>query len=254
MEIFCCNTIIIRKAVISVGPELYIAVCDDFSRDKEQIVSMTEEIMASKGVSCVIDAFDSGKELLTALHSGKKYQILLLDVMMDGLDGMELARLIRLQGSDASIVFISVNRELALYGYEVSAVRYLAKPLEMDKLTEALQCCMDRLQINKEILLLTDQGYHRISIKDIQYIEAFDRRARFMLANQPMISKWKFSEALEVLPKSVFLQCHRAYAVNLTQVTSIRNYEFILRSKASVPISRDRYAQIYKTFTDYLND
>lgn len=159
-------------------PELYIAVCDDTSGDKEQMVSLTEEIMVSEGISCGIDAYSSGKELLTALQNGKHYQI----------------------------------------------------------------------------LLPTDYGYHRISIKDIQFVEAFDRGTRFMLDHQLMISKWKFSEALEVLPKSVFLQCHRAFLVNLSQVISIRNYEFILKSKVSVPISKDRYTQIYKTFTDYLND
>lgn len=234
--------------------EFHIAVCDDIAADKEQIVSATREIMAAHSRSCEIEAYDSGKALLTALQSGRSYDILLLDVMMDELDGMELARLLRDQGNEASIVFISVNRELALYGYEVSAVRYLAKPLEKDKLIEALQCCMDRAQGKKEILLPTDQGYHRISVKDIQFVEAFDRGTRFMLTDQLLLSRWKFSEALAVLPKSAFLQCHRAFLVNLAQVTSIRNYEFTLKSKAPIPISKDRYTEVHKIFTDYLNN
>lgn len=237
-----------------MGPELHIAVCDDVSRDKEQTVSMTEEFMASKGVCCDIEAFDSGEALLAALHSGKSYQILLLDVMMDELDGMELARLLRGQGNEASIVFVSTNRELALYGYEVSAVRYLAKPLEKDKLAEALQCCLDRSQVKKEILLPTLQGHHRISVRDIYYVEAFDRGTRFVMADRVLLSKWRFSEALEALPKGMFLQCHRAFSVNLSEITSIRNYEFILESKVTVPISKERYAQIRKVFTDYLNN
>lgn len=89
--------------------EFCIAVCDDIAADKAQIVSATREIMVACGKSCEIDAFDSGKALLSAMQNGRRYDILLLDVMMDQMDGMELARLLRDQGNEASILYVNVN-------------------------------------------------------------------------------------------------------------------------------------------------
>ena len=237
-----------------MGPEFCIAVCDDIAADKEQIVSMTKEIMAAHSKTCEIDAYDSGKALLDSLKNGKSYDIMLLDVMMDELDGMKLARLLRAKGNDASIVFISVNREMALYGYEVSAVRYLAKPLDAGKLSEALSCCVDRAQVKKEILLPTEQGHHRIAVKDIHYVEAFERGTRFITKDKVITSRLKLAEAQEILPDAVFLACHRAFLVNLSMATSIQKYDFVLTDGTSVPVSRDRYAEIQKVFIDYVNN
>lgn len=237
-----------------MGAELCIAVCDDMEHDRVRTASLTGEVMASLGVSCAIETYDSGKALLAGLYSGKRFQIMLLDVMMDELDGMELARVLRESGNESFIVFISGNREMAMYGYEVSALRFLAKPLDQQKLTETLQCCLDRLETKEEILLPTLGGHHRISVKDIQYVEAFERGSRLMISNRRVISKWKFSEVMQVLPQSLFLQCHRAFAVNLSEVTSIRKYEFALKSKTVIPISKGRYADVQRVFAEYLNN
>lgn len=178
------------------GAKYHIAVCDDTATDRACITQMTQEIMSRHGISCDIAVFDSGSELLTAIQKGSVFDILLLDVIMDEIDGLALAAELRKQGQRSAIVFISSNRELAMYGYEVSAVRYLAKPVDADKL----------------------------------------------------------SEAQSILPASLFLPCHRAFIVNLSQVATIRKYDFVMASGKLVPISRDRYPEIYKTFVHYIND
>lgn len=236
------------------GAKYHIAVCDDTATDRACITQMTREIMSHHGISCDIAVFDSGSELLTAIQKGSVFDILLLDVIMDKIDGLALAAELRKQGQRSAIVFISSNRELAMYGYEVSAVRYLAKPVDADKLSEALQCCFSRMQAKKEILLPTEHGYNRISISDIQFVDAFDRGSRFFMTDHVLITRMKLSEAQSILPASLFLPCHRAFIVNLSQVATIRKYDFVMASGKLVPISRDRYPEIYKTFVHYIND
>ena len=58
---------------------------------------------------------------------------------MDDLDGIGLATLLRKQKNDTVIVFVSSNKEIALLGYEVSAIRYLIKPIHVDKLHESVR-------------------------------------------------------------------------------------------------------------------
>ena len=114
--------------------ELKIAVCDDIEKDRIQIINMTKGILQDMQVSCSIVGYKDGPSLLADIQNGSKFHIMLLDVMMDEMDGMELAAELRKQGNRTAIIFISINREMALYGYEVSAVRYLIKPLEERKL------------------------------------------------------------------------------------------------------------------------
>ena len=231
-----------------------IAVCDDAAADLEQIIGMTERYFSDVGIPCLISGFDNTEALIRSISMGEQYQLLLLDVMMDKMDGMELARWLRRTGCPADIVFISVNREMALSGYEVDAVRYLAKPLDTDKFTEAMDCCCRLWADKKEILLPTDQGSYRISAMDIRYAEAFDRGTRLVLGNETVESRLKFSEVKRILPEKSFIACHRAYIVNLSWVKCIRPYEFVLKNGGCVAIAKGRYPEIRKKFMDYIAD
>ena len=233
---------------------LNIAVCDDVEADRQQTLLLAREILERKGIRACISTYESAKALLDAVHSGAKFNILLLDVLMEDMDGMELAEHLRARDDKVEIIFISINREMALRGYEVSAARYLAKPLDAGKLEEALGYCLRRCQERKDFLLPTNQGQHRTSFSDIQFVEAFERGTRFVLDGEMVETRLKFSEAEELLPKSAFLQCHRAYIVNIAYIKRIRPYEFEMRSGAAVPISKYRYQEINKRFMDCIAD
>ena len=77
---------------------------------------MIRSIMAEERVDCVLSGFESSSALYTAIQGGAQFHILLLDVMMEGLDGMALASALREQGDDTAIIFISSNRDMALQG------------------------------------------------------------------------------------------------------------------------------------------
>ena len=233
---------------------LKIAVCDDEPADLKQITEPTGKILQDASIQYQITEYASAKALLADIQRGVQFQLLLLDVMMDEMDGIALAAELRRLENKAVIIFISINREMALQGYEVSAVRYLAKPVNPHKLQEALLYCCTILQEKKEILLPTEQGQCRISCADILYLEAFERGTRFILTNESVCSRAKFNEAEELLPHSAFLRCHRAYMVNLAGIKFIRPYEFVLKNGQCVPISRGRYAEVHKKLVDYLAD
>lgn len=234
--------------------KIHIAICDDMKEDRIQIACMTKEILKSEEIPCSITGYDSAKALLDGIHSGAQYSILLLDVMMDELDGIELARMLRARQDKTDIIFISTNREMAMCGYEVNAARYLAKPIDGDKLKEALLYCYEKWREKKEILIPTAQGQHRISISDIQYVEAHNRGTRFMLDGELMQSRLKLSEVEKMLPGSLFFQCHRGFIVNLISIKGIRCYEFVLKSGLSVPIGKARYNECYKRFVNFLSN
>ncbi|MBQ8638622.1 MAG: response regulator transcription factor [Lachnospiraceae bacterium] len=233
---------------------LKIAICDDDQMDRTRIAELTIEILKEADIAHSISVFETGNALLNTIQSGTAFHVLLLDVMMDTLDGMELASILRRNRNKTAIIFISSNREMALRGYEVSAARYLAKPIEREKLKEALLHCWHTRPTKKEILLPTAQGQQRISVSSIQFVEAFDRGSRFVLAEETVDARIKFSEAEAMLPRLSFLLCHRAYIVNIAHIRRIHAREFEMRNGARIPISKHRYDQVSKKFFEYIAD
>lgn len=74
-----------------VRPQLHIAVCDDEASDRQQIAELVNQTLLEEGLSCRITSYESGTGLLSAIQNGAQFRILLLDVMMNELDGMALA-------------------------------------------------------------------------------------------------------------------------------------------------------------------
>lgn len=239
---------------MSAAEELKMAVVDDLEQDRDKIVTMTNSILCSAQIPHRIFCFSDGKALLDAINGGERYHVLLLDVMMDGMGGMELAEELRRQENHTSIIFISSNREMALCGYKVSAVRYLAKPLDEETLKEALLYVCRRRQEKKEILLPTSQGWRRTAFAEIQFVEAYERGTRFVLVDEIVETKLKFSDVETMLPKTMFVLCHRAYIVNIALTRRIVPYEFFMKSGAAVPISKHRYKEVNRQFVSYLTD
>lgn len=230
-----------------------VAVCDDEPSDCREIAAFVQEIFQEEKENCRVSLYFGSGELLAAVRDGAKFHILLLDVMMDGMDGIELAGSLRDMGDDTAIIFISSNREMALKGYEVAAVRYLEKPVRTERLREALLFCRKKLHEKKEILLPASRGQHRIPIARILYGEALDRAVLLRLTDGQEMIAMKFSDFAALLPSGQFALCHRSYVVNLAHVAYIRSRELELTTGAVLPVSKYRRTQVQEKFMDYLS-
>ena len=234
--------------------QLHIAVCDDEAIDRRCIVDSTQEILTKEGLDCVIDAYSNGADLFAAIQKGVRFHILLLDVMMEQMDGMDLAAALRKLGNDTAIIFISSNREMAMRGYEVEAMRYLGKPINQERLREALLFCCRKQFEQKEILLPTANGDSRVSPSDIIYAEVRERGARLVLREGQMEVNLKISELESMLPARQFVLCHRSILVNLAFVQSLRYCELELKTGHFLPVSRLRQTELRKKLVRYLDD
>lgn len=230
-----------------------IAVCDDEFMDCRHTIGLTREIMDTEGIACEISQYTSSTALLAAIRAGSKYQLLLLDVMMDGLDGMNLAAALREAGDGTSIVFISSNRDMALKGYEVAASRYLAKPIQADQLREALLHCYRMYCEQAELLLSTERGQSRIHPADIVYAESWKRGSRLKLVNGFTETTARISELAASLPERNFTFCHRTILVNLAFVKHLRSQEIELKDGSILPVSKYRLSEVKKRLLNYLH-
>ena len=237
-----------------LAPQLRIAVCDDEPIDRQQAAGLTHEITKEEGLACSLSCYESGAALLAAIQGGAQFHILLLDVMMDGLDGMALAAALRKLGDDTAIIFISSNREMALRGYEVSAARYLAKPLQRPQLREALLHCCRALHEGRGILLPTEKGQSRLAPADIIYAEPWERGSKLQLVSGSIRTSAKFSDLMELLPERSFTLCHRTILVNLAFVKHLRSHEIELADGRVLPVSKHRISDLKRQLLEYVHD
>jgi len=236
-----------------VRRKIHIAVCDDEDIDREETLRLTAEILREEGIPFSIDAFNSGTSLLGAIQDGAKFDILLLDVIMEGLDGMDLAAALRAKGNETAIIFISSNRDMALRGYEVAALRYLAKPLDAEHLREALIYCYETRFGQREIIIPLAKGQSRVRSSDIICAETWERGVRLTLREGQTDASIKISDLAGMLPERQFILCHRTVLVNLAYVRTIRYCELELKTGRILPISKYRQAEIRQKFIHYLD-
>lgn len=239
---------------ISGCPPLRLAICDDEPMDCALVAQMSREILGAEGVEAELSAYPSAAELLRAIRAGRAFHIFLLDVMMEGMDGMELAAALRAGHEDAAIIFISSNREMALRGYEVAAARYLAKPLDREKLREALLYCCAAHARRRALALPTADGQTRVDPSAILYVEAWERGVRLDLGGEKLEAKIPISQIAAMLPEGQFSYCHRTLLVNLACVRHVRYCELELKNGERLPISKYRLAQFKSEFLKYLRD
>ncbi|MCH1983272.1 LytTR family DNA-binding domain-containing protein [Ruminococcus sp. OA3] len=231
----------------------YIAVCDDEQADRDETAQMTGAVCDEKEIPSEILCFESAKELMKEIRRGKKFDLLILDVMMPEQDGMELARCLRGEKRETAIVFISSNRDMALQGYEVSAARYLAKPLKRDRLKEAVVFCYGQKRRNEELLIPVNGIMKRISAKEIYYIEINGRKSRIVQEDNEWNTSLSIDELEKMLSGLEFIRCHKSFLVNCCHVHAFGTSSMELADGRQIPVSKHRIKEVRKEFFAYMN-
>ena len=230
--------------------EIVVALCDDDREFLAAFAPQVREVMAERGAACDVRCYGSAAEL----RGGRKFSVLLLDVMMEGLDGMTLARTLRAEARDVPVIFVSSNRDTALYGYEVDALRFLSKPVEIDRLREALRAAEQKVQ-PRVIVVQTEDGLRRVELRNVRYAEMMRRGVCLHLADGALLPTRMRIGALELmLPERQYFRCHQGYIVNLEAVSSLLRTDAVLKGGDRVPVSRYRLAELREHFLAYLSE
>ena len=231
-----------------------IAICDDEPTALFQIQDMTERVLRQAQIAYTITSFSSCETLLHHQKaSPSAFHLLLLDIMMEGLNGMEFARKLRQAGDDVMLLLFSANPEFALQGYEVEAIRFLAKPIQEKRLQEALFACYRHQMRQKEILIKSETGYHRISLPMLDYVEVAGRGTLLHMDSECMATAEKISALESRLTAAGFIRCHQGFLVNLRAVRTLRRYELVLNSGKTIPVSKLRFDETRRQFLKYLH-
>ena len=127
-----------------------IAICDDEKTFISDFTAMISNLY--KSLDMIVDQFLSGKALLDSFLT-QPYDLVFLDIEMPGIDGISLARQLRQQNEDVSIVFVTGHEEYAIKRYGLNALRYLLKPVSEEEVHVILEYVLKK-QNNKKFIWL----------------------------------------------------------------------------------------------------
>lgn len=228
------------------------AVCDDEKIFIKQFESVVSERYSRLDVT--IDSFCSGLDLLKCIDNGQSFDAYFLDIEMDAIDGMSLAREIRNRLPEIPIVFLTSHIEMAIDGYEVAAFRFLKKPVDKDKLYQTIEDLKQLSRGRKGVVLKIDGEDTVIVPSDVLFIESENNDIRVITKNKTYTTRMKITDAMNMLNQveNSFSRIHRCTVVNMSHVSRIREKDVVLDNAAVLAISRGCYKEFKTVFYDYV--
>lgn len=235
---------------------IHIAICDDSKQERQILAALFKRYQELHATPLQIHIFQNGFSLLDAIDQGKRFDITILDILMPGENGIEIARNIRASGTDTEIIFLTSSPEYAVDSYEVKAQNYLLKPVTEEKFFASIDSILaelDEKDTASFIIYTTEKQYSRIRVSSLVYGEVTHRTITLHLADQTMISAvmtfTEFQDILKAYPD--FIYPHRSYAVNMNYIQYVTKSDIILTDGQEIPLSRNNYTKISEQFLNF---
>jgi DNA-binding LytR/AlgR family response regulator len=228
---------------------LYIAVVDDEKVIREDICELIEKQRPESSV----EAFSTGEELLA---SEGRFDIVFLDIQMDGMNGIEAARSLRKRQEETVLIFITGIKEYVFDALDLYAFQYLLKPLNEKKFVEVLDRAVKEAGRKKEKRGLFIKARNlTLDQTDILYIESRGKKVEIHTArDKESIEIYASMEELEGQLGEGFYRCHRAYIVNMAHITEYGSDSILLTNGDKVYLAKKKYGEFVKAYMWHLQN
>lgn len=224
---------------------LKIGICDDEPIMMETIKNSVSEKLEDFKIKNEIQSFSTGEALLT-LQNIKDFDILFLDIELKTTNGVEIAKMLRENGYENLLVFITSFADYSIMGYKVNAFRFILK----DKLEIELEECIRNIIVKLGLKKACYEDF-MIDIKDILYIESMNRQVIFHFKNGDEYRVYDtLDNAEQRLNSESLIRVRKSHLVNILYVKSIKNYTITLskedKTDFEIIIPKDKYGEIKK--------
>lgn len=223
-----------------------VAIVDDSSSDTEYIAGLAGRWAEAAGHTAHISLFPSGEAFLFQYEEEPDFDVLLLDIEMGELNGIDLAKRIRQENGAVQIVFITGYPDFIGEGYEVAALHYLMKPISYEKLCGVLDRAAANLgKTEKRLCVTYDRSTDFVPLSRLLYVEAQKQYVLIHTFDKTYKMKQSFADTLKELD-AYFFRCQRSFCVNLCHVMRINSSSVLLKNGEEIPISRGMAEKIGK--------
>ena len=230
-----------------------IAIADDDPNDLVELSQRVEAYLKEQSMLFSVHAFTCGTDLLSCTQD---FDLIFLDIQMNGISGMETAEKLRAGGMTGHIVFVTVLNEYVYDAFDVEASDYLLKPIDNQRFERMMnRICGNLQKTSKPGLLITSRGNtcSLVAYDDIFFCEAVNHK--MIINTKDTVFECYFkTEELKNRLDGRFFQCHRSYLVNLKHVCGYGNGLALLENGEKIPVSRLRAREFSQKLLQYMKE
>lgn len=229
----------------------HIAIVEDELNFTTQLQEFLSQYQKENHVAFKVSTFGDGGEILAGYQ--QIYDIILLDIEMPRVNGMEAAEQIRRQDADVVLMFITNMASYAIRGYEVGALDFVMKPINYYtfsmKLTRALKRVKQKEQ--QQILISVSDGVKKFGVNQIYYVEVQSRMLHYHTDEGEYVVRGTMQSVEQMLAPYPFVKCNHWYIVNLMHVSEVRKNIAVVGGH-ELEISRRNRTAFLKALTEYV--
>lgn len=236
---------------------LHIAICDDMAAYGDKLAGVVEEWAAGRNLKIMLSKYLSGEELLADMEDRGCYDIVLLDIdLQGGISGILVAEKIREVQENTCLIFISEYDDYYREVFHLRAFHYMQKRLSDDKIMECLDKAVDSYRYTNEIFAFRfKRTAYSIKLKDILYFVSDKRTITVVMENG---KEYMFYNKLDDLEKQLeryhsrFLRIHKSFLVNAGQVEECGPGYILMRNQDKLPISTEKRGDVVRFHKELL--
>lgn len=232
-----------------------IAFCDDDMEVLHQMNELIDRYRVERNEDITYATFQSPFELLTEIEKGIRPDILFLDVVMPGQNGMDVAKEIRQYDTNMKIIFLTSSPEFAVESYSVGAYFYQLKPIWEESFFRLMDAVLAECEKKKKnsLILRSKDGITRIDLQQLEYCEVLGRKLLFHLENGAVLESAGSLDDLagQLMQYSNFFRPHRSFLVNMEYIQNISSRSIKMVNDAEIPIPHGKCSEIKNTYMEY---
>lgn len=230
---------------------IHIAIVEDDQLFTDRIKKYIDTYMNENNIQIKTTCFSDGSELVFEYEP--VFDILLMDIEMPKLNGMDAAREVRKKDDRVIIIFITNMAQYAINGYEVGALDYVLKPIKYFPFAMKLAKAIGSIQESEAISLLVpqDSGFKKIMSDAIIYAEIRDHWLHIITKEQEYEMLGTLKEFVNKFKQKHFICCNHCFCINLKYVTSMLKESVILDEIYELKVSRSRKKELKQALLDY---
>ncbi|MGN0523724.1 MAG: LytR/AlgR family response regulator transcription factor [Eubacterium sp.] len=223
-----------------------VAICDDEKICIDDIVNHIDIFSNDSGIKFDKYIFLSADEML---KTDMNYDIAILDVEMDGTDGIKLGEHLRQVNPHIILMYVTAHRKYLDDALNLNAVRFFEKPIDAKRFYRGLRESIKRIDNTTINFYLKDGAtVEKVVSQDIVYVEIEKRHSKVVTATKEYHSANHISFWKEKLNANIFVSPHKSFLINMNYVTSYERDTIIMNDKYIIPVSRNRQTEFYRAF------
>lgn len=235
--------------------EIFIAICDDDPAMRNNLRELLPTMTLPENMELHLTEVSSGDDLIALYTEGNTFNIIFLDMIMPGSDGIQTARRIREKDDQTIIIYLTSSPDYALQSYRVEAFDYLLKTDRLEQIAPVFEKAIG-LFASKEIQRLhirSGTTTHSVLSSNIETIEINGKKLFFHLNSGQVLETYKPIRELEADIEGIhqFFKIHRSIIVNLGYLTQIDPKFVMTVSGQKLPVARGKYEELERTFLSY---